>query len=99
MSYRSAKGFSGWAQLGILLGFAGLGLIFAGIIQLLIGKSLIAAGTPLADMADQMMKALLDPKNVFYLQLSQIAGTIFLMFIPTVVYSLLCNGKDMLWLG
>jgi hypothetical protein len=79
MNYKSPKGFSGWAQLGILFGLIGAGLIIAGLVQFAIGKSLIDAGTPLSEMGDKMMKALFDPANVIYLQLSQVAGTLFLM--------------------
>jgi uncharacterized protein len=71
----------------------------AGIIQLLIGKSLIGPNVPVQQMGDAMMKALFKPENAIYLQLSQVAGTLFLMFLPTVGYSLICNGKDKLWLG
>ena len=99
MKYRSAKGFTGWAQVGILIGFVGVGLIIAGIIQLLIGKLLIGPNIPVQQMGDAMMKALFKPENAIYLQLSQVTGTLFLMFLPTVGYSLLCNGKDKLWLG
>lgn len=99
MEYRSAKGFTGWAQLGILFGFVGAGLILAGVTQLFIAKSLIDPNTPLQQMGDAMMKALFKPENVMYLQLSQVAGTLFLMFLPTVAYSLICNGKNVLWIG
>jgi membrane protease YdiL (CAAX protease family) len=99
MHYKSAKGYTGWAQLGILIGFVSIGLILTGIIQLIIGKSLISPGTPVQEMGNEMMKALFKPENVGYLQLSQIAGTIFLMFLPSVIYSLVCNGKNKLWLG
>ncbi len=99
MNYRSAKGFSGWAQLGILFAFIGIGLVCAGIIQFLIGKSLIGPNIPVQEMGEAMMKALFKPENAVWLQLSQIAGTLFLMFLPTIGYSLVCNGKDELWLG
>jgi uncharacterized protein len=99
MNYKSPKGFSGWAQLGILFGLIGAGLIIAGLVQFAIGKSLIDAGTPLSEMGDKMMKALFDPANVIYLQLSQVAGTLFLMCLPTILFYLFCYGKSPLWLG
>ena len=99
MQYRSAKGFTGWGQLGILFGFVGAGLIIAGIIQLFIGLSLVSPGTPLLEKGDAIMKALFKPENITWLQVSQVAGTFFLMFLPVAAYSLICNGRSPLWLG
>ena len=44
MNYRSVKGFTGWAQLGILLVFLGAGFVLAGGVQLLVGFQLSPAG-------------------------------------------------------
>lgn len=99
MEYRSAKGFTGWGQTGMLVAFIGVGLILAGIVQLWIGLSLIAPGIPPLQKADAMLKALFKPENVGWLQISQVISTFFLFFLPTVFYSLVCNGKHPLWLG
>lgn len=97
MQYRSAKGYTGWGQTGILFAFVGVGLILAAIIQLAI--IIVAAGGPVLQKGDAMLKALYQPENLVWLQLSQVLGTFFLMFLPVAAYSLLCNGKSALWLG
>jgi len=99
MQYKSIKGFTGWGQLGILFVFLGLGFILAGGSQLLIGMQLIPAGTPAAKIGEAMLKALMDPKNVAMARLSQVLGTFLLLFIPTVLYSMVVNGKNKFWLG
>ena len=99
MKYKSAKGFSGWGQLGILFVFVGVGFVITGIIQLVIGFSIIDPNIPWPQKGDAMMKALLKPGNSNWLQISQISGTLFLMFLPAFIYSLICNGKAKLWLG
>ncbi len=99
MQYKSIKGFSGWAQLGMLFVFFGMGFILAGGVQLLIGMQLIPAGTSMKDMGNVMIKALMDPKNVAMARLSQVLGTLLLLFVPAVLYSLVVNGKNKFWLG
>ena len=99
MQYKSSKGFSGGGQLGILILFLGLGFILAGGAQLFIGLQMIPQGTSFAKMGDAMLKAMLDPKNISLTRLSQVLGTLLLMFIPAVLYSLLVNGKNFFWLG
>jgi membrane protease YdiL (CAAX protease family) len=99
MNYRSAKGFSGWGQVGVLLGFLGAGLIFAVLTQYLIGLPLVNAALPLDQQLQAMAKALLLPENAFYLQLSQALGTFLLLFLPAISYMHVCHGKDVLWLG
>jgi len=99
MNYRSAKGFSGWGQVGVLLGFLGAGLIFAVLTQYLIGLPLVNAALPLDQQLQAMAKALLLPENAFYLQLSQALGTFLLLFLPALSYMHVCHGRDGLWLG
>lgn len=99
MSYRSAKGFTGWAQLGILFAFIGVGLILAAIAQGVIGLSLTDHSLPLDKQLLSLEKILTDPRNSFYLQLSQAVSTLLLMFLPAFVYMRICHGKDPLWLG
>lgn len=99
MQYKSVKGFTGMAQLGILLVFMGLGLVLAGGAQLLIGMQLMPAGTPLDKMNDIMMKVLLDPQNVGYARLAQVVGTFMMFFLPAVLFSWIVNGRNSFWLG
>ncbi len=99
MQYKSIKGFSGPGQLGMLVLFLGVGLILAGGVQLLIGMQLVPAGTPSSEMGKVMLQAMMEPKNVGMARLSQVLGTLFLLFMPAVLYSLVVNGKNKFWLG
>ncbi len=99
MQYKSVKGFTGFAQLGIFLVFLGLGFILAGGAQMIIGMKMIPSGTPLQNMGDAMLKAMMDPKNVAYARLAQVLGTFLLLFVPAVLYSMVTNGKNKFWLG
>lgn len=99
MSYRSIKGVSGFGQLGILIAFTGVGLVLAGVVQYLIGKQIVPAGTQTKDFADAVTKALLKPEHVSYARLSQVLGTFFIMFIPVILYLVICHGRNGHWLG
>lgn len=99
MAYKSIKGYTGVAQLGFLFVFLGLGFILAGIAQFIIGLKMIPPGTPLKEMGEAMLNAMKDPKNVFYSRLAQVSGTLFLLFIPAVLFSWISNGKNKFWLG
>lgn len=99
MEYRSVKGFTGWGQLGILLVFLGAGFILAALAQLVIVLQILPAGTAMSNMGDEMMKAMMKPENVGYARLSQVLGTFFLLFLPSVLYMIICHGKNKFWLG
>lgn len=99
MEYRSVKGFTGWGQLGILLVFLGAGFILAAGVQLIIGLQLIPAGLPADKMGDAMVKALTQPANITFARLSQVLGTFCLLFLPAVLFLLVCHGKNKFWLG
>lgn len=99
MQYRSVKGFTGWGQLGILLVFLGAGFILAAGMQLLIGFQLIPSGLSPDKMGDAMLKAMLQPENVTYARVSQVLGTFFLLFMPAVLFLVVCHGKNKFWLG
>ena len=99
MEYRSVKGFTGWGQLGILLIFLAAGFILTAGIQIVIGMQLIPHGLPLDKMGDAMLKAMMLPENVAYARLSQVLGTFFLLFLPAVLFMLVCHGKNKFWLG
>ena len=99
MEYRSVKGFTGLGQLGILLIFLAAGFILTAGIQIVIGMQLIPQGLPLDKMGDAMLKAMMLPENVAYARLSQVLGTFFLLFLPAVLFMLICHGKNKFWLG
>lgn len=86
-------------QLGILFVFIGGGLVLAAVLQYFIAITILPAGTPMASMADEMLKALKNPANVSTARLLQVLGTFCMLFIPAVMYSWICNGKNPFWLG
>ena len=98
MQYKSVKGFTGWAQLGFLFVFLGLGFILAGGVQLLFTLQMMPPGTKLTD-PDAVIKAILAPENVNMARAMQVTGTLLLLFVPAVLWSWVSNGKNMFWLG
>lgn len=98
MEYKSIKGFGGWAQLGFLFAFLGLGFILAGGVQVLLTMQIMPAGKSISDN-DALMNAMLSPENVGMARLIQVLGTLALLFIPAVLWSLVSNGKNVFWLG
>lgn len=98
MEYKSVKGFSGWAQMGFLFVFLALGFLLAGGAQLVMTLQILPPGTSLTD-SDAMMKAMLAPQNVNMARAIQVVGTFLLLFIPAFLWSVVCNGKNMFWLG
>ena len=99
MEYRSVKGFTGWGQLGILLVFLGAGFILTAGVQLIIAFQLIPSGLPPDKMGDAMINALMQPENVSAARLAQVLGTFCLLFLPAVLFMLVCHGKNKFWLG
>ena len=99
MEYRSVKGFTGWGQLGMLLVFLGAGFILTAGVQLIIGMQLIPSGLPPDKMGDAMLKAMMLPENVTYARIAQVSGTFFLLFMPAVLFMLVCHSKNKFWLG
>lgn len=99
MQYKSAKGFTGFGQLGILFVFLGLGFILAGGTQLIIGMKMIPAGTAFKNIGNAMLDAMTKPENVGLARLAQVTGTFFLLFIPAILFSWVTNGCNKFWLG
>ena len=99
MQYKSNKGFTGLGQLGMLILFIGVGMILAAIIQFIIGMQMIPSGTSFEKMGDAMLKAMEDPKNVNAARWLQFFSTLMMFCIPALMYSFVCHGKQLLWLG
>ena len=98
MQYKSVKGFTGWGQLGFLFAFLGLGFILAGGAELLLTIQILPTGVKISDK-DAMINAIMNPKNVNMARLIQVSGTLLLLFVPAILWSLASNGKKMFWLG
>lgn len=99
MEYRSVKGLTGIGQLGILLVFLGAGFILAAGVQVLIGMYLVPSGLPFEQMPVAVVDAMMLPENVGAARLSQVLGTFFLFFVPAVLFTLICHGRNKFWLG
>ena len=98
MEYKSVKGFGGWAQMGFLCAFLGLGFILAGGVQVLLSMQIMPAGKSITD-SNALTTAMLSPENVGMARTIQVLGTFALLFIPAVLWSIVSNGKNMFWLG
>ena len=96
--YRSVKGLTGFAQLGVLLAFLGFGFILAGITQLVIAMQIIPAGDSITKDG-VLLKALMDPANVAASRIAQVTGTLCLFFIPAYLFSIVSDGVSFRWLG
>ncbi len=96
--YRSVKGLTGFAQLGVLLAFLGFGFILAGLTQLVIAMQIIPAGESITKDG-VLLKALMDPANVTASRIAQVTGTLCLFFIPAYLFSIVSNGVSFRWLG
>lgn len=99
MQYKSNKGYTGFGQLGMIICFVGLGLILTALLQVVIGIQIAPPGTPIDKMGDAMLKSLNNPENLGAFRLMQVLSTFFLFFVPALLYSLVCNGKNLFWLG
>ncbi len=98
MEYKSVKGFTGWAQLGFLFAFLGLGFILAGGVQYFISLKMTPSISLVKDTS-ALMKIMLAPQNINLVRASQVLGTMMLLFVPALLWSYVSNGKNMFWLG
>lgn len=99
MSYKTVKGFSGLAQIGILFIFLGLGFVLAGLSQFLIGMNMVPADTATEAIPTALLKAMKQPENINTVRILQVTSTFFLMFLPAVLSSWVTNGNKRFWLG
>lgn len=99
MQYKSVKGFTGLAQLGILFILLGAGFVLAAGVQLVIGMFLIPSGLSFDRMGEEMIKAMMKPENIASARLAQVLGTFFLLFMPSAMFLIICHGKNKFWLG
>ncbi|MEP7251632.1 MAG: CPBP family intramembrane glutamic endopeptidase [Ginsengibacter sp.] len=90
---RNSKNVSYSAQLGILLGFVGAGLIIGAIVSLLIWKAM--TGRPLLSMADDMLK----PQYYNAIMLVQAVSTFFMFFLPVYFLALIAYRKPARFMG
>ncbi len=89
------KGFNGWAQLGVFLGMWGVGFIAAalatwGIWGIMTGHGIMS-----------MERDMLNVKYANALKVIQLVSTLFIFFIPVLLYAFICylNGWQALGFG
>lgn len=99
MQYRSVKGYTGWGQFGIFLVFLAAGIILAFIAQTIILVQILPSGLSMDKIQQESMNALLKPENINYVRLSQVLGQFCMLFVPSVLYLLVCHGRNKFWLG
>jgi len=99
MAYLATKRFNYWGQLGILTAFTGAGLVIGGIASLvpLLGK--INFQDLKGGSTQQLINNLLKPENATELRWMQFITTLFLFFLPPVLYALICHRKPFVHLG
>ena len=90
---RNSKNISYPAQLGIFLGFVGVGLVIGAIVSFLIWKMM--TGRPLLSMADDMLK----PQYYYAIMAIQAVSTFFMFFLPVYFLALIAYRKPARFMG
>lgn len=93
MAYLASKKIGYWRQLGILLAFVGGGLMIGGLISILPLLSKMS----LVDITN--MDKVMVPANANLIRIMQFISTLFLFFIPAVLYAKICHVKPFTHLG
>ena len=91
--YQQKQNISYPSQLGILIGLAGGGLLVGGIISA--GLMFSQLGMVKATKMEELFK----PENVNLIRWLQIITTLFLFFIPSVVFARIVSKKPFQYLG
>ena len=97
MAHLATKRFTYWGQLGILISLCGGGLVIGGLASFipLLGKlDFFGKSNPTT-----LMDSILKPENAAALRWSQVISTIFLFFLPPVLYARICHIKAFSHLG
>ncbi|MBI2730422.1 MAG: CPBP family intramembrane metalloprotease [Sphingobacteriales bacterium] len=91
--YQQKPNISYISQLGILIGLVGAGLLFGGILSVVLLFSQL--GMAKATDVTQLFK----PENVNLLRWLQIISTLFMFFVPTIVFARIVSKKPFPYLG
>ncbi len=90
---RNSKNISYPAQLGIFLGFVGVGLIVGAIVSVIIW--MMMTGRPILSMADDMLQ----PQYYYAIMAIQAISTFFMFFLPVYFLALICYRKPLKFIG
>lgn len=99
MAHYATQRYNYWGQLGILAAFVGGGLIIGAIASFLPLMDKIDFFSMKGGSATEMMNKILVPENANALRWSQFLSTLFLFFVPCVLYAYVCHKKPFLHLG
>jgi membrane protease YdiL (CAAX protease family) len=86
-------------QLGILFLLIGVCVILASIVQIVMGMQLIPQKTGFDGIEKAIMEAIKKPENINLMRWMQFFSTFLMFFVPAFIYSWICNGKNVFWLG
>jgi membrane protease YdiL (CAAX protease family) len=99
MAYLASKRMSYWGQFGVLAGFTGAGLILGGFISLIPIIPKIDLGSLKSLSTKELIDSLLAPENANALRWMQFLSTLFLFFIPAIIYGAICHKQPFTHLG
>jgi uncharacterized protein len=99
MAYLATKRFNYWGQLGILTAFLGVGLIIGGVASLIPFLGKLNMKDLSGGSTEQVMNNLLKPENATALRWMQFITTLFLFFLPPVIYAAVCHKRPFVHLG
>ncbi len=88
-----SKGFSGWAQVGILIGLLFAAFILAGIVSVAIWAAM--AHGPVVEMQTNMFK----PENLKAVLVVQCVSTLIIFFLPVFFFAKICYTNSIGFLG
>src|SRR5688572_13305951 len=91
MAHPALKRFSYFGQLGILAGLVGAGLVLAAVVSVIPLLLIPGVEDVFGNSKGDMMDKLFVPENAGILRWVQFLSTIFLFFLPPLIYAKNCH--------
>lgn len=99
MAHPALKRFSYFGQLGILAGIVSAGLVIAGLISAIPLLFIPGAKDVFSGGKENLTDKLFVPENAGLLRWVQFLSTVFLFFLPALVYAKICHKRSFKHLG
>ena len=99
MAHYATRRFNYWGQFGIWAALTGAGLVIGAIASFIPLMDKINLFDTKAGSTAAMMDKILVPENANALRWSQFISTLFIFFVPPVMYAYVCHKKPFLHLG